>query len=106
MNKKIKSFLDDVCIHINCKTVHKGIREEFSEYINELKEENISSGCDAEKALDLAISAMGSTDEMGIKLNRQHKSQTEWSLLILTALITVIGGVVMFKALLPCFCLT
>ena len=98
MNKKIKDFLDDVCIHINCKTVHKDIREELCEHISELKEENLSNGCDEEKALDLAISAMGSTDEIGTKLNRQHKPQTEWSLLILTALITVIGGVVMFSS--------
>ena len=98
MNKKIKAFLDEVCIHINCKTVHKDIREELSEHINELMEENRSNGCEEEKALDLAISAMGSTDEIGTKLNCQHKPQTEWSLLILTALITVIGGVVMFSS--------
>ena len=98
MNKKIKAFLDDVCIHINCKTVHKDIREELGEHINELVEENISNGYDEEKALDLAISAMGSTDEIGMKLNRQHKPQTEWSLLILTGFITVIGGIVMFSS--------
>lgn len=98
MNKKVKEFLDDVCIHINCKTIHKDVREELSEHINELKEENISNGCDEEKALDLAISAMGNTDEIGTKLNRQHKPQTEWSLLVLTALITIIGGVVMYSS--------
>ena len=98
MNKKIKAFLDDVCIHINCKTVHKDIREELSEHINELKEENITNGYDEEKALDLAISAMGSADEIGTKLNRQHKPQTEWSLLVLTAIINIIGGVVMFSS--------
>ena len=98
LNKKISEFLDNVCIHINCKTVHKDIREELSEHINELKEEYKSNGLDEEKALDLAISSMGNTDDIGTNLNRQHKPQTEWSLLILTAIITVIGGVVMYSS--------
>jgi len=98
LNKKIETFLDEVCIHINCKTVHKDIREELCEHINELKEENINNGYDEEKALDLAISTMGSSDEIGTKLNQQHKPQTEWSLLILTAIIAIIGAVVIFSS--------
>ncbi|AOT69277.1 FtsW/RodA/SpoVE family cell cycle protein [Geosporobacter ferrireducens] len=98
MNKKIEAFLDEVCIHIDYKAVHKDLREELGEHINDLKEENIANGYDEEKALDLAISAMGNTEEIGIKLNRQHKPQTEWSLLILTAIITIIGGIVMFSS--------
>ncbi len=98
MNKKIKAFLDEVCIHINCKSAHQDIREELYEHINELKEENYKNGYDDEQALDLAISAMGSTDEIGTKLNHQHKPQMEWSILILTAIIAVIGAVIMFSS--------
>lgn len=97
LNNKIKSFLDEVCVHINCKAVHSDVREELCEHINELINENISNGYMEEQALDLAISAMGSTDEIGRKLNRQHKPQTEWSLLILTVIIASIGGIVMFS---------
>lgn len=98
LNEKIKEFLDEVCIHINCKTVHKDIREELCEHINELKQENTNNGYDEEKALDMAISAMGNTNEIGTKLNHQHKPQTEWSILILTSIIAIIGGVVMFSS--------
>lgn len=96
MNHKINAFLDEVCLHINCRAVHKDIREELGEHIAELNKENITDGYDEEKALDLAISAMGSTDEIGTKLNYQHKPQTEWSLLILATLISTIGAAVMF----------
>lgn len=96
MNNKIKVFLDDVCIHINCKAVHSDIREELTEHINDLKQANIENGMNEEIALELAISTMGSSDEIGIKLNKQHKPQTEWSLLLLTFVISIFGGVIMY----------
>jgi len=96
MNNKIKTFLDNVCIHIKCKAVHSDIREELSQHINDLKDDFIKQGYDEEKALDKAISAMGNYDEIGTKLNKQHKPQTEWSLIILTCMIASIGGIVMY----------
>ncbi|NLI57362.1 MAG: hypothetical protein GX387_02430 [Clostridium sp.] len=44
----------------------------------------------------MAISAMGNSNEIGKRLNKQHKPKTEWSLIALTAVIAIIGGVVMF----------
>lgn len=98
MHNKLSTFLDEVCRHIKCKAVHNEIREELSEHIYDLMEESIEKGASEEKALDLAISSMGSTGEIGVKLHRQHKPQTEWSLLILVALITVIGGIVLYAS--------
>ena len=96
MNNKVKTFLDDVCIHINCKTVHKDIREELTQHIVDLQDDYIKQGYDEEKALDSAILAMGNSDEIGIKLNKQHKPQTEWSLLVLTFLIAAFGCAIMY----------
>ena len=98
MNKKIITFLDNVCIHIKCKTVHKDIRDELTNHIYELKDEYVNEGHDEEKALDMAISAMGNCDEIGNRLNKQHKPETEWSLIGLTAIIAVIGGIIMFTS--------
>ena len=42
MNKKIVTFLDDVCIHIRCKKIHiKDLRDELTNHIYELKEDLI-----------------------------------------------------------------
>lgn len=98
MNKKIMNFLDDVCIHIRCKAVHKDIRDELTNHIYELKDEYAKKGHDEEKALDMAISAMGNCDEIGNRLNKQHKPKIEWSLVGLTAIIAVIGGIIMFTS--------
>ena len=62
-----------------------------SENVFELKDDYIKQGYDEGKALDSAVLSMGNSDEIGIKLNKQHKPQTEWSLLALTFLIAVIG---------------
>lgn len=98
MNKKIETFLDDVCLHIRCKAVHKDIRDELANHIYELKAEYEKEGHDEDKALDMAISAMGKCDEIGERLNKQHKPETEWSLIGLTAVIAVIGGIIMFTS--------
>ena len=71
MDKKIKGFLDEICLHINCKRVHEEIQEELCNHIEELKDENIKQGMPVEEALDLAISSMGSTEEIG-KIGRAH----------------------------------
>ncbi len=98
MNKKIVTFLDDVCIHIRCKKIHKDLRDELTNHIYELKDEYVNKGHDEEKALDMAISAMGNCDEIGERLNKQHKPETEWSLIGLTTIIAVIGGIIMFTS--------
>ncbi len=98
MNNKITTFLDDVCIHVRCKAVHNDIRDELANHITELKEEYVSTGVDEEKALDMAISAMGSCDEIGNRLNKQHKPKTEWSLIVLTTIIAVIGAIIMYSS--------
>ncbi len=98
MDNKISSFLDNVCIHINCKSLHKDIREELTNHIIELRDRYLRQGSTEETALDMAIASMGDCDEIGSRLNKQHKPQTEWSIIILTAIIAIIGGIIMFTS--------
>jgi cell division protein FtsW (lipid II flippase) len=98
MNNKIVSFLDNVCIHINCKSAHKDIQDELTNHILELRDEYLHQGNTEEKALDMAIATMGDCNEIGNQLDKQHKPQTEWSLIILTAFIALIGGAVMYSS--------
>jgi cell division protein FtsW len=98
MNKKITAFLDNVCMYIRCKAVHKDIRDELTHHIEDLKAEYLRQGQDDEKALDMAITAMGDCEEIGSRLNKQHKPKTEWSLIGLGSMIVVIGGIIMFAS--------
>jgi len=98
MNKKLSTFLNDVCTCIHCQTVHEDIRQELVCHIEDLKCEYIEQGYNDVKALDMAIIAMGDIKEIGNSLNRQHKPQTEWTLIGLTSIIAVIGAIIMYTS--------
>ena len=98
MNENLKVFLDNVCDFVRCSAVHNDIREELSEHIDELKNIYTEQGYEDEKALNMAISDMGDSEEIGIALDKKHKTQFEWSLIGLIAIIAFIGGAIMFSS--------
>lgn len=96
MSKMTDCFINDICSYIKYKEVHKEVREEISLHIEELKEFYIEKGFSEEEAEAKAITNMGKAEDIGEKLNKQHKPQTEWSLIILTAIISVFGIMIMY----------
>lgn len=98
MDEIIKDFLDHVCIHINCKGIHKEIRDELAQHIEDLKEEYIQQGYDEIQAAEKAVAQMGSSEEIGISLNRQHKPQMEWRLIFFLLPIVFIGSIIMYTS--------
>lgn len=96
MSKILDSFLCDVCSHIKYKGIHNEVKEELSQHIEELTDSYISKGLSKNEAVIKAVSDMGSASEIGQKLNKQHKPQTEWSLIFLTALVSMFGILVMY----------
>ena len=96
MSRVIDGFINDVCSYIKYKGVHKEVKDELSLHIDELKDSYTSKGLSEEDAEKKAIADMGNAAEIGEKLNKQHKPQTEWSLIILTAIISIFGILVMY----------
>ncbi len=96
MSNRIDEFVNDVCSYIKCKDVHSDVKEELSLHIDELKDNYVYGGLSDFEAEQKAICDMGSAAEIGEKLNKQHKPQIEWNLIILTAIISVFGVLVMF----------
>lgn len=91
MSKMTECFIDDVCSFIKAKAVHKEIREEISLHIEELKESYMEKGYSEEEAERKAVADMGKAEDIGERLNKQHKPQTEWSLIFLSAIISIFG---------------
>lgn len=89
MNEKITAFLDEVCRHIKYKKIHEEIRAELTEHILE----NAENG---NICIEEAILQMGNSVEIGERLNKEHKPQTEWSIIVLGAMISLIGGIIMY----------
>lgn len=93
---KINHFLDQVCLHISCRAVHNDIRQELAGHISERKDAYMSEGLSEDEALEKAICAMGDADDIGMQLDKQHRTQMEWSILTLTLLIAILGAAAMF----------
>ncbi len=91
MRDSVNSFLDEVCLHIRAKQVHGAVRGELKAHIDELADSFEASGMSRAEAEERAVTEMGSAEEIGIKLNRQHRPRIEWSLVGLTALLAVLG---------------
>ena len=97
MNKELNNFLDEVCERIKYKKIHSEIRTELSEHILSLSEEYKKGGLTEDEAVRKAVLQMGNSEEIGDRLNKQHKPETEWSLLFLVSIIVSIGGMIMFE---------
>lgn len=90
MNKY--EFLDCVCAKIKYKSAHKDICREINEHIGEIKEELIQSGCDSEKAEQVALSRMGNAETIGKEFNKLYKLpfNCRFGLAVWAGLVTVI----------------
>lgn len=93
-NKEI--FLDEVCELIKAKNLHKQIKSELNDHIEDQMEAYIANGVDEEQALLKSIKDMGDPVLVGEQLNEAHKPLVEWSVLITTALFLLISGVMQY----------
>ncbi len=91
MKDKTAAFLDEICLQIKEKSVHKAIHREIGSHIDELTDELTASGLAPDEAEEQALAHMGSAEEIGRRLNRQHRLKIEWSCLLLTAALAGLG---------------
>lgn len=96
MNKIAENYLNEVCSFIKYKGIHNEVKDEMNLHIEELASSYTAQGCSEDEAIEKAVADMGSASEIGQKLNKQHKPQTEWSIILLTSLISVFGILVMY----------
>ena len=91
MNNCVETYILEVLTSVRCKKAHQQIRDELTSHIEDLREEYEAQGISSEEATQRAVSAMGDASEVGQKLNRQHKPQMGWGILLLTAAISLFG---------------
>lgn len=91
--KDKESFLNLVCQSVRAKNLHKKIRKELSDHIEDQTEAYITKeGMDENQALIRAIEDMGDPLLVGKELNEAHKPLVEWSVLITTVLFLLISA--------------
>ncbi|SKC81403.1 FtsW/RodA/SpoVE family cell cycle protein [Maledivibacter halophilus] len=90
--KDKENFLNLVCKRVKAKNLHKKIRKELNDHIEDQKEAYIVEGMDEKEALLKSIEDMGDPILIGKELNKTHKPLVEWSVLITTAIFLLISG--------------
>lgn len=90
----MEEYLKVLVEQIRCKKARPYICQEFKEHLEDQIATNISEGMDHESAEKAAVKDMGDPVETGISLDRIHKPQIAWKILLLIGLISVVGIVI------------
>lgn len=91
VNTKINNYMDDVCSLVKNKKVHKEIKLELQCHIQDLIDEYISCGMTEEESVNKALLEMGPPHIVGEDLNKVHKANSDWMLIIFTTSIVLFG---------------
>ncbi len=95
-NLLVKEFLNITCEEIKAKRVHKQIVNELSDHIEEQTQYYIKQGFDELTATKKALEQMGNPTIVGKELNKAHQPKTEWSIIVLTFTLVIIGGFIQY----------
>lgn len=87
MDEYLKILLEQ----IRCRKARPYIRQELQNHMEDQIEANIHAGMNYESAEKEAVKDMGDPVEVGISLDRLHKPQIAWKLLLMIALISIAG---------------
>jgi len=95
-NKKIQAYISEVCSQVRFPDVHQEVKLELEAHIQEIVEEYLTQGLLEEEAIDKAIAQMGDADIVGKQLNKVHKPNPEWIVLLISFLFINIGLLAMY----------
>ena len=90
MEEYIRMLLEQV----RFQKAHKAIGDEIRSHIEDQIEKNVSEGMEQETAERKAVEDMGDPVEAGIRLDKVHRPQIAWGVIVVALLIGVIGIIV------------
>lgn len=90
-NSKVNKYINEVCSLIRNKKVHPEIKEELLGHINDIIEDYLEIGKSLDDATDRALIQMGNAKAIGHDLNKAHKTNSDWLLLLITTCLIFFG---------------
>jgi cell division protein FtsW (lipid II flippase) len=88
---EIKQYSKTVCEQIRWKKAHNIISEEIENHLCDQRDAYISQGEDEKLATQKAILQMGDAASIGMELDKTHKPKPQWTMIILTVVLMLIG---------------
>lgn len=92
MEEYIKILLEQV----RFEKAHKAIGDEIRAHIEDQAEANISEGMDKETAEKKAVEDMGDPVETGIALDKVHRPQMAWGVIVAVLAVAIVGAIFQF----------
>lgn len=96
VNSKTDEYIEEICSYVKFKKARNEIKTEFINHIEEKTEDLMLSGMNEEDAARKAITEMGEAETVGKLLNESHKGTPEWSILLITVALSLIGLIVSY----------
>ena len=87
----MEEYLQTVLEQIRCKKAHELIRQEMEVHLKEQICDYMAEGMTRDEATEAAVKDMGDPVETGVELDRIHRPQMEWNMLLLVIGISI-GG--------------
>ncbi len=87
----MEKYLEKLLSQIRCKKARPYIAEEMKSHIESQIEDNLSNGMVYEDAEKNAVADMGDPVEVGISLDKIHKPQLAWKLLVIVGILSLLG---------------
>lgn len=91
----MEEFIKILTDQIRCVKAREGIAQEISNHIFDQAEAYEQTGLEHDKALARAVQEMGDPVEIGISMDRIHRPQIDWKMLLITFLLSIAGLVCM-----------
>ncbi|MDR6723797.1 cell division protein FtsW (lipid II flippase) [Paenibacillus amylolyticus] len=86
-NRDVEHYLDEICSQVKAREVHKDLRDELGNHMEEMMLDREQEGFSGNEAAAYAIEQMGNPEVIGKRLHRLHRQRIHWGLL--TGLLTM-----------------
>lgn len=87
----MEEFIRTLTEQIRCAKARDGVAQEFADHIADQTEAYEQSGMEHDKAVEKAVREMGDPVEIGVSLDRIHRPQTDWRMILLTFVLGIVG---------------
>lgn len=87
----MEEYLEKLLSQIRCKKARPYISDEIRKHMEDQITENIAHGMTAKEAEINAVADMGDPVEAGISLDKVHKPQVAWRLIVIVGMLSLLG---------------
>lgn len=94
---RIEDYLRLVTSQIRCKKACPCVEKELEDHILDQMEAYVKEGMDEEEALDKAVLEMGDPVEVGVELDRLHRPQISWGMVLATGILGMISVLLQYS---------